>query len=109
MEQETNAELTISLLDRRQLAGDATLFDILDQRFRAFLQKKGDTIARQLATLAISRRVKYQNTIYHLEPNIKDTPGGLRDLQTVRWLGTLHPRDLPSGLPSALITPIFFK
>jgi [protein-PII] uridylyltransferase len=100
-EHEQNAELTISLLDRRKLAGDAALFDLLDQKFRAFTQKRGDSIARQLATLAVARRAKYQDTIYHLEPNVKDAPGGLRDLQIVRWLTMLHPRDVPAGLDGA--------
>jgi len=102
-EQEQNAELTISLLDRRRLAGDAGLFDILDQKFRAFIQKRGQAVARQLADLAVARRAKYQNTIYHLEPNVKDTPGGLRDLQIVRWLAMLHPRDVPRGLDGAFV------
>jgi [protein-PII] uridylyltransferase len=101
IEHEQNAELTISLLDRRILSGDPTLFDSLDQKFRAFIQKRGEAVARQLATLAVGRRAKYQNTIYHLEPNVKDTPGGLRDLQTVRWLATLHPRDVVRGLDDA--------
>ncbi len=100
-EHEQNAELTISLLDRRRLAGDAALFDALDQKFDAFIHKRGEAIARRLATLAVERRAKFQNTIYHLEPNVKDTPGGLRDLQTVRWLATLHPRDVPRGLDEA--------
>jgi [protein-PII] uridylyltransferase len=101
MEQEQNAELTISLLDRRRLAGDALLYNVLDQKFRAFIHKRGEAVARQLAGLALGRRGKFQNTIYHLEPNVKDSPGGLRDLQTVRWLSTLHPRDVPRGLDDA--------
>ncbi len=100
-EHEQNAELTISLLDRRMLAGDASLFQLLDQKFRAFLQKRGEAVARQLAGLAVARRAKFQNTIYHLEPNVKETPGGLRDLQTVHWLDALHPRDVPTGLNQA--------
>jgi [protein-PII] uridylyltransferase len=100
-EHEHNVELTISLLDRRRLAGDQALFDVLDQKFRVFVQKRGEAIARQLASLAVARRAKYQNTIYHLEPNLKDSPGGLRDLQTVRWLAALHPRDVPRGLDEA--------
>ena len=100
-EQEQNAELTISLLDRRILTGDVALFATLDEKFCAFLKKRGDSVARQLAGLATARRAKYQNTIYHLEPNVKDTPGGLRDLQIVRWLTMLHPRDLPAGFAGA--------
>ena len=101
VEQEHNAELTISLLDRRKLAGDGALFDVLESKFRAFLQKRGDAVAKQLAALAVARRAKFQDTIYHLEPNVKDTPGGLRDLQCVRWLAKLHPRDVPRGLDQA--------
>jgi [protein-PII] uridylyltransferase len=100
-EQEHNVELTISLLDRRRLAGDTVLYDLLDQKFDAFIDKRGASVARQLAGLAVGRRAKYQNTIYHLEPNVKDSPGGLRDLETVRWLATLHPRDVPRGLDGA--------
>ncbi len=90
-EHDDNAELTISLLDRRFLAGDPALYQGLEDRFREFIARRGAAVARQLAGLAEARREKFQNTIYHLEPNIKDTPGGLRDLQTVRWLVTLKP------------------
>jgi len=93
--QEDNVELTISLLDRRRVAGDPAMFDWLDQRFRKFLEKRGAEVARQLAALAESRHSRYQHTIYHLEPNLKDTPGGLRDLQTVRWLAGLERTSAP--------------
>ena len=33
---------------------------------------------------------KYANTFYHLEPNVKETPGGLRDYQLVCWLDQLR-------------------
>jgi [protein-PII] uridylyltransferase len=86
-----NGELTISLLDRRLLIGDSVLFEGLDKKFREFILKRGTAIARQLAGLAEARRAGFQNTIYHLEPNIKDTPGGLRDLQGIRWFASLRP------------------
>ncbi|MGA7415316.1 MAG: hypothetical protein WBW33_32890 [Bryobacteraceae bacterium] len=96
-----NTELTISLLDRRVLAGDAALFQLLDARFRAFTGKSSSALASQLAGLAVGRRAKYQNTIYHLQPNIKDSPGALRDLQTVRWLQILDPRHGKTDLSAA--------
>jgi [protein-PII] uridylyltransferase len=90
-EHEGNTEFTISLLDHRLLIGDLGLYKQMEQRFAQFRQRRGSAIAQQLANLAASRRAKYHKTIYHLEPNIKDTPGGLRDLQTTRWLHQLDP------------------
>ena len=96
-EHSDNAELTISLLDRRLLAGDKASYQALEERFQGFLAKRGSAIAQQLAGLAVGRRAKFQNTIYHLEPNLKDAPGGLRDLQTTRWLQQIEPHE---GIPS---------
>jgi [protein-PII] uridylyltransferase len=92
-EQVDNAEFTISLLDRRFLAGDRGIFDTLNKNFSFFLKKKAVTIANQIAGLAEGRRTKFQNTIYHLEPNIKEAPGGFRDLHAVRWLLALEPQE----------------
>jgi [protein-PII] uridylyltransferase len=100
-EHDDNAELTISLLDRWLLSGDKALYQTLDDRFKAFASKRSAALAQQLATLAEGRRAKYQKTIYHLEPNIKDSPGGLRDLQTTRWLQTLQPHEGSPDLSAA--------
>jgi [protein-PII] uridylyltransferase len=88
-----NGEFTISLLDRRFLGGDQAVFADLEERFRTFLTRHGTAIAQQLASLAEARRTKFQNTIYHLEPNVKDAPGGLRDLQTTKWLLAIEPQE----------------
>jgi [protein-PII] uridylyltransferase len=89
-EHEGNLELTITLLDRRFLAGDAQVFAALDSRFRAFAAKRRVSLMKRLIEAAEARRAKFQNTIYHLEPDVKNAPGALRDLQTVRWLYALH-------------------
>jgi len=91
-----NVEFTISLLDRRLLAGSKALYDTMDARFRAFTGKRGAALAQQIGALAEGRRAKFQKTIYHLEPNIKESPGALRDLQTTRWLQLVEPHE---GLP----------
>ena len=93
------AELTISLLDRRLLAGDAAMFECSMSVSRHLSSKRGAAIAERAGRgCTEARRAKFQNTIYHLEPNIKDTPGGLRDLQTVRWLArcirAMYPRTI---------------
>jgi [protein-PII] uridylyltransferase len=101
VEHEDNAEFTISLLDRRLLAGDAALYQSLQDKFRQFQARRGHSLARQIAGLAEGRRSKFQNTIYHLEPNVKETPGALRDLQTTRWLLMLEPREGTPDLSAA--------
>ena len=101
VEHEDNAEFTISLLDRRMLAGDAVLYRSLEDKFRQFQAKRGHSLAHKISGLAEGRRAKYQNTIYHLEPNVKETPGGLRDLQTTRWLLSLEPREGTPDLSAA--------
>lgn len=84
-----NAELTISLLDQRFLCGDAALHERFHAEWTRFLRAQQRAIARRLAGLAEHRHAKAQQTIFHLEPNVKDSPGGLRDLQTLAWLGCL--------------------
>ena len=44
---------------------------------------------QELTGLARSRHQKYGQTIFHLEPNIKDGPGGLRDYQVACWLSQI--------------------
>ena len=97
-----NVEFTISLLDRRFLVGDRTVYDNLEERFKTFLAKRGGQVGQQIAALAMERRSKFQNTIYHLEPNIKETPGGLRDLHTARWQQGIDPRESAPPLNAAL-------
>lgn len=96
-----NSEFSISLLDHRFLAGDQVLYENLAQRFAQFRVRRGLSLARQLVALTETRRAKFQNTIYHLEPNVKEAPGALRDLQTARWLHQLNPRFLPPDLAGA--------
>jgi [protein-PII] uridylyltransferase len=48
---------------------------------------------RNLSRITRERHAKFQNTIYHLEPNIKESPGGLRDYQLLRWLACIRGRD----------------
>ncbi len=88
-----NAELAVSLLDRRLLAGNEALSkQVRDPR---------PDLGRNIVQLTRERHARFQSTIYHLEPNVKDAPGGLRDLQVLRWLSQLGAgdHDLPHGVP----------
>jgi [protein-PII] uridylyltransferase len=94
-----NIELHISLLDLRFIYGNAPLFEALQQRLAAFNRKNSTLLARHLAELTRQRHSKFNNTVFHLEPNIKDAPGGIRDIHVLRWLAQLAPAE-PTNLTS---------
>lgn len=96
----TNLELTISLLDQRLLCGDTALYQTLTTRLPKFIASERQTLIRHLIRQARERQEKFQNTVYHLEPNIKEAPGGLRDLHMIGWLAKLQDpsRELPDWL-----------
>jgi [protein-PII] uridylyltransferase len=94
---EGNIELSISLLDRRLLRGSHEVAAKLEGKLPAFLQRQSRTLSRQLCKLARSRHAKYQGTFYHLEPDVKETPGGLRDVHLMRWLGKLRAPNVDSS------------
>ena len=80
----TDVTVQTSLLEHRLLCGSKKLYSEFGRMFEeamdplAFYQAK--TIEQQ------QRHIKYHDTAYNLEPNVKESPGGLRDLQTVTWI-----------------------
>ncbi|MFL6351718.1 MAG: HD domain-containing protein [Bryobacteraceae bacterium] len=89
--QEQNIELHISLLDLRYLCGSDELFGSFTGQLPEFYRRYGDRLMRRLVELARQRHAKFNNTVYHLEPNIKETPGGIRDIHLLGWLCHLAP------------------
>src|ERR1700733_1625117 len=85
-----NSEFAISLLDCRYLAGDHRMFARLhDDVIPKLLSRESDQIVKRLGELTRTRHGKFGSTVFHLEPNIKDGPGGLRDYNVVCWLSLL--------------------
>src|ERR1700730_1163251 len=85
--EEDNVEFHLALLDRRFLAGDAELFDRLNSKVLPGSEKQARPfLLAQLHNLTKDRLARYGNTIFHLEPNVKEAPGGLRDYQAAIWL-----------------------
>ena len=73
-----------ALLEARLVIGSLSLF-------RQFLEvtKSSMDLPRFFKSKQLEqeqRHAKYQDTPYSLEPNIKESPGGLRDLQVIRWI-----------------------
>ncbi len=88
---EDNPEFALSLLDIRWLGGDAALFSRLQDKSLAKLRSRdGRAIGEALARLTRERHAKFGDTLFHLEPNIKDSPGGLRDVNASHWLHELR-------------------
>lgn len=88
---EQNVELHISLLDLRLIAGDSAPYETLKRNLPEFYRHHGAKIIRRLSDLAGQRHAKFNNTIYHLEPNIKEAPGTIRDIHLLNWLAQLLP------------------
>jgi [protein-PII] uridylyltransferase len=86
---ETNVELNVSLLDERFLCGDEALNTELASRLPRFFQAQRYALSRHLCRLTQERHRKFHNTIHHLEPNLKEAPGGMRDLHLLGWLDKL--------------------
>ena len=89
-----NAELSISLLDKRFVAGDEELYGKLcNEALPRFFPREQGALLRNLVELAQSRHARYASTIYHLEPDVKGSPGGLRDFQLACWIAQLRNAD----------------
>ncbi len=85
--EEDNAEFHLALLDRRFLAGDKSLFEKLDTKVLPASEKQARPfLLAQIHRLTRERLTRYGNTIFHLEPNVKESPGGMRDYQATIWL-----------------------
>jgi [protein-PII] uridylyltransferase len=95
-----NVEFTLALLDHRLIqeevgredAGreDAGLFERMSTEvLPKLLEREHAAIGRRLTELTVARHAKYGSTLFHLEPNIKDCPGGLRDVHVCGWLTRL--------------------
>jgi [protein-PII] uridylyltransferase len=88
--EEDNAEFHLALLDRRFLAGDEALFEKLDTKVLPASERQARPfLLGQLHRLTRERLTRYGNTIFHLEPNVKESPGGMRDYQATIWLSQI--------------------
>ena len=95
---EENAEFTLSLMDHRLLIGDAEVYSkLVEETFPKLLERERKAVATRLMQLTRERHAKYGDTLFHLEPNIKDCPGGLRDVHVCAWLAKLQPIAVSNG------------
>ncbi|HEV3511037.1 MAG TPA: [protein-PII] uridylyltransferase [Candidatus Sulfotelmatobacter sp.] len=97
-----NTEFTISLLDCRYLAGDRDLYRRLhDKVIPKVIMRESPALLQGLAEVTRERHGKYGMTLYHLEPNLKEAPGGLRDCNVANWLALISAMDKLQDWPDA--------
>ncbi|MDM0047194.1 [protein-PII] uridylyltransferase [Variovorax dokdonensis] len=83
---EAASDVTVqtALLESRLLAGDRKLYLGFRERFMAAIDPN-DFFEAKTQEMR-HRHQKFDNTPYSLEPNCKESPGGLRDLQVILWV-----------------------
>lgn len=84
--EEARRDVTVqtALLESRLVCGERRVFERFRRRQAEVLDPRAFLRAKTLEML--QRHVKYQGTPYSLEPNCKESPGGLRDLQVIVWV-----------------------
>jgi [protein-PII] uridylyltransferase len=85
----SNPEFLLSLLDLRYVAGSLSLYG------RIALSAAGSHARASLdplLSLVAERHARFNDTLYQLEPDIKQAPGGLRDISVIRHLHMLAPQ-----------------
>lgn len=88
--------IATTLYDARLLAGEASLPDALADKLARRRPKHASALERELMESLDARHARYGDCGSALEPHVKEGRGGLRDLQTLRWL------QLDAGLDDAL-------
>ncbi|MGE0591524.1 MAG: HD domain-containing protein [Vicinamibacterales bacterium] len=82
-----NPEFHLALLDARLVAGTRALFDQLESLIHQ--PHTHAYVFRALLELIEDRHGRYNDTLYQLEPDLKEAPGGLRDLSAARIIAAL--------------------
>lgn len=81
-----DAQVGTSLLESRLLLGNSELFDGYTEMMKVTIERRGPALAREFVNERRKERLEYGETVYLLEPNVKRSRGGLRDIHLLRWL-----------------------
>jgi len=73
-----------ALLESRLITGNTRLFKTFQQQFSEAIDAQAFFVSKTLEMR--QRHSKFEDTPYALEPNCKESPGGLRDLQVILWV-----------------------
>jgi len=84
MAESSDVTVQTNLLEARLITGNRPLFEEMRETLAQHLGKRAFFLAKQQEQ--IQRHTRFIDADYNLEPNLKESPGGLRDLQTVIWI-----------------------
>ena len=100
-----------NLLEARWITGDYTLFEQVQALWKLpdFWPSK-DFFTAKLKEQQ-QRHARFHDTLYQLEPNLKESPGGLRDIQTIFWVAKRHfnARSINDLVRHQFITPAEYQ
>lgn len=85
-----DAQICTSLIESRLLAGSESLFDSYRRKFDARMRRNASRLLAAAESERTQERLRYGETVFMLEPNIKRSRGGLRDVQLLRWVGKIR-------------------
>ena len=90
--EQASADLTVAttLMEARLISGPERLFAAMQDAIRPERIWPSQAFFAEKRQEQIARHHRYHDTAYNLEPNVKGSPGGLRDIQMIGWVAKRH-------------------
>ena len=90
--EQATADLTVAttLIEARLLDGPAELFERMQEAISPERIWPSNEFFEEKHKEQLERHHRYHDTAYNLEPNVKGSPGGLRDIQVIGWVAKRH-------------------
>ena len=82
----SDAQVGTSLLESRLLLGNGDVYAQYSTKMKAMVERRAQVLARAFIAERRKERLEFGETVYLLEPNVKRSRGGLRDVHLLRWL-----------------------
>ena len=83
----TDATIATSLIEARLLGGSPSIYAVFERSFGRLVRRRRQVLLKLMEDSRRAEQHQYGETVYLLEPNVKRSKGGLRDLHLLRWIG----------------------